>query len=112
MSRIKFSLVDSYLDGGDGECLLTFTIHEQDLLHRRKSTFLSSNGIFIINDYYPYITKNKIYLRSDNKYYMSNKGFESDSVSIKFPTYDKLKESKERIILALKEWSLDEIKNS
>ena len=102
--KIKFSLIESY-ETSTNQYVLTFLIHEQDMIFRPNTVFRSSNGLTIDNRYYGYITNNTIYLSSANKEANEDRGFSTMATSLNFKDKENLVLFKNKIIFALKEWS-------
>lgn len=107
MSKIKFSLIESYIVEYE-LYVLTFIIHEQDLSHRTMQTFVSSNDMKVSSTHYTFLTNNHIYVRSVNRYLDHEKGFSSENISMSFKRRDDMIKYKNKVIASLKEWSQDE----
>lgn len=103
MSKIKFSLIDSY-DGNIDKYVLLFIIHEQDMNWRQGDKFVSSAGVKVITTAYNYICNiDAVYLRSNKV--QSYRTFKCENTSINFDNYESLILHKNKIINAIKEWS-------
>lgn len=105
MSKIRFSLMDSY-DGSNRKYMLIFIIHEQDMTWRADSCYASPNGIIIDTSNYGYISiYSHIFLKSIKKKTSEQRGFVGENTSIVFDTHNQMIEHKKRIIQAIKDWS-------